>query len=151
MPYIIDGHNLIGKIPDISLSDLDDEYALFNLLDNYFKTLRKKALVYFDRGNLTNTNRLHSAFVKAQFTRKPSSADEAILIEIKKLGGNARNYTIITSDHWIADNARAAGASVISSEDFAIRLLSSNRKSSKKTNLPKNDINYWLDQFQKDS
>ena len=30
MPYIIDGHNLIPKIPGIDLQDLDDEQKLID-------------------------------------------------------------------------------------------------------------------------
>jgi len=35
MPLLIDGHNLIGQIPDISLSDPDDEAKLVLLLRRY--------------------------------------------------------------------------------------------------------------------
>jgi len=150
MPYLIDGHNLIGKMPYISLSDLDDEQDLFNLLDSYFKSIRKKAVVFFDQASLANTNKFHSAFVEARFILNPSSADEAILLRIRKLGGNAKNYTIITSDHWIADNAHAAGATVVSSEDFSNILLSANKTSTNERNQTKDDIDYWLNQFHKD-
>jgi len=42
MPYLIDGHNLIPKIPGLRLDQLDDEQSLFALLDDYFKQIRKK-------------------------------------------------------------------------------------------------------------
>jgi S-adenosylhomocysteine hydrolase len=32
MPYMIDGHNLIGKLPDISLDDPNDEALLVQKL-----------------------------------------------------------------------------------------------------------------------
>jgi len=41
MPFLIDGHNLIPHIRGLSLSQLDDELALLDLLNNYFKKERK--------------------------------------------------------------------------------------------------------------
>jgi predicted RNA-binding protein with PIN domain len=149
MPYLIDGHNLIPKIPGIQLNHLDDEQALFTLLDNYFKQIRRKAVVYFDQASLGAPSELNTAYLQAHFVRKPSSADEAMLLHLKELGGDARNYTIITSDHWVADNARSVGASVISSDDFARTLRVKSQESFKKTKRnDEGDIDYWLDIFQ---
>ena len=149
MPYLIDGHNLIPKIPGIQLDHLDDEQALLILLDYYFKKIRKKAVVYFDHASLEAPSVLNTAYLRAHFVRKPSSADEAILLHLKELKGDARNYTIITSDHWIADNARSVGASVVSSDDFASTLLKNAQKPPKKAkNINDGDIDYWLDVFQ---
>ena len=151
MPYLIDGHNLIPKIPGLRLNQLDDERSLFTLLDEYFKRIRKKAVVYFDQASLSSHSNFHTAYLRAHFVRLPSSADQAILLQLKELGGDAHNYTIITSDHWIADNARAVGASVISSDDFAHKLLTAPSKPKNKKKKPDDDVDYWLDVFQKDS
>lgn len=149
MPYLIDGHNLIPKIPGIQLDHLDDEQALFTLLDNYFKKNRKRAVVYFDQASPGAPLELNTAYLRAHFVRKPSSADEAILLRLRKLGGDARNYTIITSDHWVADNARSLGASVISSDDFAHTLRINTQEPSRKSkSSDEGDIDYWLDIFQ---
>lgn len=150
MPYLIDGHNLISKIPGIQLDHLDDEQALFSLLNNYFRQIRKKAIVYFDQASQSAPTILKTAFLQAHFVRKPSTADEAILLQLKKLGGDARNYTIISSDHWIADNARSIGAAVISSEDFESILRSNSQEPRKKPKIKgEDDLDYWLDIFQK--
>ncbi len=151
MPYLIDGHNLIPKIPGLRLDQLDDEQALFFLLDEYFKRIRKKAVVYFDRASHSSHSGFSSAYLHAHFVRSPSSADEAILLRLKELGGDARNYTIVTSDHWIADNANALGASVISSDNFARKFLTDHSKPQTKSKNSKSDIDYWLDIFQKKS
>ncbi len=148
MPYIIDGHNLIPKIPGLRLDQLDDEQSLFALLDDYFKQIRKKAVVYFDRASHTNHVNFHSAYLHAHFIHSPSSADDAILLQLKELGGDAHNYTIVTSDHWIIDNAHAVGASVISSDDFAHKLLTYHSKPQNKPKNPENDVDFWLDIFQ---
>jgi len=151
MPYLIDGHNLIPNIPGLRLDQLDDEQSLFTLLDEYFKRVRKKAIVYFDQASLSSHSNFHTAYLHAHFVRPPSSADKAILLRLKELGGDARNHTIVTSDHWIADNARAVGASVISSDDFARKLRSTPSKPEKKAKNPDEDIDYWLDAFQENS
>ena len=151
MPYLIDGHNLIPKIPGLRLDQLDDEQSLFALLDDYFKQIRKKAVVYFDRASHTSHADFHSAYLHAHFVRSPSSADDAILLQLKELGGNARNYTVVTSDHWIIDNANAVGASVISSDDFAHKLLTHLSKPQNKSENPENDVDFWLDIFQNNS
>ena len=151
MPYLIDGHNLIPKIPGLRLDQLDDEQSLFSLLDEYFKRIRKKADVYFDRASLSSQSSFHTAYLRAHFIRLPSSADKAILLRLKELGRDARNYTIVTSDHWIADNARAIGASVISSDDFARKLRPALSKPKNKPKNPDDDIDYWLDVFQNKS
>jgi len=149
MPYIIDGHNLIGKIPHISLSQLDDETALLKILSQYFRRIRKKATVFFDQGSLLSENTFKSAYLHSQFVRPPSSADDAIIFRLRELRGNAKNYTVITSDHWIAVNTRKLGATVISSEEFSKKLdfNPTNRpKTQKKGN---EDIDYWLNIFKK--
>ena len=151
MPYLIDGHNLIPNIPGLRLDQLDDEQSLFTLLDEYFKRVRKKAIVYFDQASLSSHSNFHTAYLHAHFIRPPSSADKAILLRLKELGGDARNHTIVTSDHWIADNARAVGASVISSDDFARKLRSTPSKPEKKAKNSDEDIDYWLDAFQENS
>ncbi|MDO9546123.1 MAG: NYN domain-containing protein [Pelolinea sp.] len=152
MPYLIDGHNLIPKIPGIQLNHLDDELSLFAILDNYFKQIRKKGVVYFDHASHGAPTVPNTAYLQAHFVRKPSSADEAILLRLNELGGDARNYTIVTSDHWVADNARSAGASVVSSDDFARTLRLHTQNSFKKLKTgDENDIDFWLDIFQSKS
>jgi hypothetical protein len=51
MPYIIDGHNLIPRIPGIELDDLDDEKELIKLLQGFLSRANKKAHLYFDRAS----------------------------------------------------------------------------------------------------
>ena len=48
MPYLIDGHNLIGKLGDIQLHALDDERALIELLKTFCRQNSKNVEVFFD-------------------------------------------------------------------------------------------------------
>ena len=50
MPILIDGHNLIGRLPAISLQDPDDEDKLVRLLKSYQARTGKSLTVVFDAG-----------------------------------------------------------------------------------------------------
>ena len=50
MAIMIDGHNLIGKIPGLSLDDPDDEEKLLVRLRAYRARTGKRLVVYFDPG-----------------------------------------------------------------------------------------------------
>jgi uncharacterized protein len=69
MIYLIDGHNLIGKMPDISLSDPDDEEQLALRLRQWAaENKSRQVIVIFDRGVLSGlARRLSNQQVKAFF------------------------------------------------------------------------------------
>ena len=51
MPLLVDGHNLIGQVPGLSLADADDEAQLVQLLRRYSTAKRgRQVVVVFDRG-----------------------------------------------------------------------------------------------------
>jgi hypothetical protein len=152
MPFIIDGHNLIGKIPHISLSDINDEILLINILDPHFKRLRKKAFVYFDHANLSAEGQIvNNTFLQVIFVRQPKTADQAIIEKLKSVRGNAPNYTVVSSDNWIINNARKAGARVITSEAFFKKISLPHHKENKSSDQSENNIDYWLKVFGSDS
>ena len=92
------------------------------MLDDYFKKERKKAIIFFDRAAPGQEQDITRGFVSAHFTRPPLNADMAIRNEIRKLGKAVSNYTVVSSDLEVIDNARQMGARVIRSVDFAQRL-----------------------------
>ena len=51
MPYLIDGHNLIGSLPGLSLADPEDERKLLDRLQGYARRSRRRMIVFFDQGN----------------------------------------------------------------------------------------------------
>ena len=148
MPFLIDGHNLIPHIRGLSLSQLDDELALLELLDVYFKKERKNAVVFFDRAAPGGGQDIRRSFVTAHFTRPPLNADQAIRNAVKGLGRSAANYTVITSDNEVGDRARQMGARVLSSAEFAQKLSAVTGKSKKRSKQgPVEDVDYWLEIF----
>ncbi len=154
MPYIVDGHNLIAAMPGLSLSDLDDERSLIQILSGYAQAARKSITVYFDRGSLAAPNLPGSARVKVRFIRLPRTADDAIRAHIKRLGGDAANWTVVTSDGEVRIAAREAGARVTDSATFASLLLNPAIEEGKdekpETSLNQEDIEFWEQLFEAD-
>ncbi len=151
MPFIIDGHNLIPHIRSLSLTQLDDELALLELLDGYFKGERKKAVVFFDRAAPGGEQNIKRGFVSAHFTRPPLNADKAIGNAVRGQGKSAANYTVITSDMEVSDSARRMGARVLSSAEFAQKLSMGGKRKISGKHEPAVDVDYWLKVFKKKS
>lgn len=118
MVMIIDGHNLIAQLPGISLTDPDDEEKLIKQLQEYCRIRRKTIEVYFDRAPAGYAGKEKHGLVQAIFVPSVSTADEAIMARLKKLGKRAKNVRVISSDRQVQQAARAAHATVTSSEDF---------------------------------
>jgi predicted RNA-binding protein with PIN domain len=123
VPYIIDGHNLIPKIPGMSLQDIDDEIQLVNLLQEFCRIRRKQVEVYFDNAPPGSPGARNYGRVVARFIRQGGTADQAIQKKLKRLGGEARNWTVVSSDREVQINARAARAKTLSAEVFAQQLF----------------------------
>lgn len=152
MPLIIDGHNLIGADPTISLDDPQDELQLVRKLQGHSRTSRRSLVVYFDQGELSACTSLSAGLVSVRFVRPPRTADDAILAHLRRLGGEARNWTIVTSDRQLQAAARELGARVLQSEDFALEMNSSGPspgESEKPEMLSSDEIAEWEELFRR--
>jgi uncharacterized protein len=123
MAYLIDGHNLIPKVPGLSLRDMDDEEQLLKLLQVFCQIQRASIEVYFDGAAAGFNGTKTRGNIKVHHIRKGLSADDAIIKRLQDLKKTARNWTVVTSDRRIQAEARACAATVIPSEQFANRLL----------------------------
>ncbi len=119
MPLLIDGHNLIPKIPGISLKDPDDEAQLIKLLQEYCRVRRKTVEVFFDRAPAGQAGDRQYGQVRAHFVRSGTTADEAIMARLGQLGKRARNYQVVSTDRQVQQAARAVHAAVVTSDAFA--------------------------------
>lgn len=135
MAYIIDGHNLIGVLPDIQLADPDDEARLLSRLRGY----RARAgagplIVFFDtgpgRGQMASSMRADGPARRApgpppgvtvRFAEPGQSADDAIVAFLR---GEPQpgQYAVVTDDQELTWRVRKLGASAIRASDFAGRL-----------------------------
>lgn len=154
MTYLIDGHNLIPKLPGMSLDQLDDEQELINLLIAFSRRTGRQVEVYFDQGQVSGQHDYQRKRVHVHFVRKPMIADTAIISRLLGIGKAAKNYTVVSSDREIQDRARHLGAAILSSQEFAKRLLTDSgigKKSNSDSAQQKvnDDIQEWLDLFSK--
>lgn len=154
MPYLIDGHNLIPKVPGLSLRAVDDEQQLIERLQLFCQQKRTEVHVYFDKAPPGMAGTRRHGRLTAHFVREGRTADEAIEDRLRKLGRAARNWTVVSSDGRVQAAAREAHAQVLSSEDFARQLndlLSSKggeAGSREDLSLGPDEVEEWLRIFQ---
>jgi len=123
MPVLIDGHNLIGQLPDISLADPDDEAKLVMLLRRYATKKRgRRVVVIFDGGVYGHPLNLNGYGVEAHFAKAPGDADRELIRRIRAVR-RGEEWVVVSSDRAVAGEARARNIPVVSSQEFARRLL----------------------------
>lgn len=127
MPVVIDGHNLIGEIPEISLADPEDEMALIRYLRERDPTPSGKMVVFFDRAAPGSRNHQLVEGIKVHFVRPPLTADEAIVDFLEGLQGEAANWTVVSSDLGVKGKAGALGSRVLSCPEYLDRLSSAGK------------------------
>jgi len=153
MPYLIDGHNLIPKIPGMDLGAVDDESQLIEMLQEFCRRRRKKAEVYFDNAPAGQPRARNYGLVIARFARAGVSADTLIQAHLQRLGGAARNWTVVSSDQQVQASARAARAQSVSSEAFAREVITALRETpsepgaESEAKISPKEIDDWLALF----
>ncbi len=122
MALLIDGHNLIGRMPSLSLQDPDDEARLVALLKSYRARTGKAVTVVFDPGGAyAPPGRRKEGGVEVVFARQGHSADDLILHRVRE-SRDRRKWLVVTSDRRLAEAVGRLGARVQPAEDFAARL-----------------------------
>ena len=156
MPYIIDGHNLIPKVPGLSLQQMDDEQHLLEMLQEFCRRQRKQVEVYFDNAPPGGVRARNLGSVTARFVRQGTTADSAIRKRLANLGRAARNWTVVSSDQAVQVEARAVQAQAMPSETFA-RLLTralddswTDQGEAAETILNPEEVDDWLQLFGSD-
>lgn len=123
--YIIDGNNLLGKIPAIKKLQKSNKQAsrekLAFLLGRYFSKSRNSVTLHFD-GHLKETIKVSGIKIKFSGSK---TADDKIKIEIER-SKNPKNIIVVTSDNNVAEFARVCSCQVIKSEDFTKNLFTLN-------------------------
>jgi hypothetical protein len=148
MPYLIDGHNLIGKLPGIQLDELDDEKALIQILQDFCQSASKDVEVYFDRSASGHSRAQVHGRVTARYVRSGETADQALARRLTQLGNEAANWTVVSSDNQVLAAARRARARTIGAAEFS-QQLSANPDTPKEENvqLSADEIDDWLQMF----
>lgn len=154
MPYLIDGHNLIGQLPDIDLSDPHDEAKLVLKLRSFAARKGKKITVVFDKGVPAGFDRnLSNGKVTVRFASEKSNADNVLRSIIRKKR-DAPGWTIVSSDREVTQLAKQRGMRVITSHQFVHELSRSFKEDVPPTeamksnpHLSQDEIREWLTIF----
>jgi predicted RNA-binding protein with PIN domain len=148
MPLLIDGHNLIGQLPDIRLDDPDDEAKLVARLRTYSARTGKRMTVVFDHGLPGgHSRRLSGGGVKVVFAAAGRSAD-GILRERVRRARDPRGLTVVTSDREVQAAAEARGVRVVRSDEFAAQLSAPQTAPVEKdVRLSAEEVEEWLKVF----
>jgi predicted RNA-binding protein with PIN domain len=150
MPYLIDGHNLIGQTPGLSLADPDDERKLVVLLRTYLMRTRKKGTVFFDNGQPGGTGQWSNSVLEVVFVRPTRSADDLIRQRLSS-EKNPRGLIVVSSDQAVVQAALAKHARVQGSSEFAQQMTSQPPATGEKRDglVTKDEVLEWERLFKK--
>lgn len=143
MHYIIDGNNVIGKIPVLFNLQKKDKrrvrQQLVYLLQRYFSGKKINLSLYFDgHENIP----LHFSKGKIIYSGN-KTADHFIRDQIEH-AKNRKNLILVSSDNELKNFGRACSCRVISSEDFGKQLTKENTLDEEKSRTEDiNDIEEW--------
>jgi predicted RNA-binding protein with PIN domain len=124
MNYLIDGHNLIGKMDGIKLSDPDDEAKLVLRLLNWAAVGKnRRVIVVFDGGvHGVNWSNFASDRVRVVFVPEGRTADDWLIRFMRQEVKNVREFHLVSSDNQIIKQAENRRIPVSRSEAFAAEM-----------------------------
>lgn len=138
--YIIDGNNLVGKIP--SLKSLPDKqmarHRLSLMLERYFQKKKVKVSLHFDG---FENEPIKVSGLKIHYSQD-RSADEKIKKEIETIK-NQKSVYVISSDLEIISFAKVCGCKVLKSEEFYKQIINQNKQEEEKPS------NFDTDEFKR--
>jgi predicted RNA-binding protein with PIN domain len=121
--FIIDGNNVLGKIPSLKKLQLKDKQGsrekLALMVERNFSKRNAGVSLHFDGYPGEEIKILNVKIIYS----KNITADEMIKKEIEK-SKNPKNLVVITSDSNLNDFARKCSCTIISSEDFSKQIKS---------------------------
>jgi len=118
---LVDGHNLIGQLEDLSLDDPYDEAKLAMAIRSYCMRSRSKATVIFDNGLPGGVSKqLSNSSVTVIFAPPGVQADSLLMRRAREFLKSPEPLIMVTSDRRILRLAFAYGIETLSSPEFAI-------------------------------
>ena len=123
MPLLIDGHNLIGHLPDLSLADPHDEQQLVERLLVLQRRQHSAMTVVFDPGGtpLLPGSGEHRGTLRILYAPPGQRADD-LLLNLVRRARDRRGCILVTSDRALQAEARHLGATIVPADEFARRL-----------------------------
>jgi predicted RNA-binding protein with PIN domain len=121
MRWLIDGMNVIGTRPDAWWRDRHGAMVrLVDLLERWVAASDEDVVVVFEA---PPSPPISSTVVEVAHAPRPrrDSADDEIVRRLEATS-EPQAIRVVTSDRWLADRVRAAGATVEPAESFRTRL-----------------------------
>jgi predicted RNA-binding protein with PIN domain len=152
VPYLIDGHNLIAQMPDLSLDDPNDEVKLVLRLRQFAGRKKQSVTVVFDHGIPGGwSSGLSTGPVKVIFAGSHSNADRIIMERIRE-AKTPTNIKVVTSDGEIRRAGKARRVEVISAQEFVQTLFKPlpsepRRDTREDVKLSQDEVKEWLRLF----
>jgi predicted RNA-binding protein with PIN domain len=156
MSVLIDGHNLVAQLDDLSLSDPDDEARLVQRLKVYRSAINRPITVVFDHGErYTPPQDLSGGGVKVLFAALDSSADELIVQRITR-SREPHALLVVSTDGEVQAAARSRGAQVMTAQEFARQMKETHAPRHKRRRrkpvfepaVSAAEVEYWVRQFE---
>lgn len=150
MPYLIDGHNVIGQTPGLSLADPDDEVKLTALVRRWCLREKRKATLIFDGGLPGGVSKLSNADVIVVFASTSHTIADDLILNRIRAEKNPNGLIVVSSDQKIVNAAKQQRMTVLSSAEFGRGLLKVKQAeaiSAKETGLTKEDVAEWEQLF----
>ncbi len=155
MHWLIDGHNLIGRMPNLRLNDPHDEAELLAYLRRFRARTGHQITVFFDPGSAYHpANRQKQGGVAIRFAPHGKTADQLIIRRLEQVK-NPQAVAVVTSDRRIQQAARLARVRVVTSAEFSQQLLALDEPSStpdkaqSDISLSEEEVREWLEIFKK--
>jgi predicted RNA-binding protein with PIN domain len=150
MKWLIDGHNLIGQMPNLRLSDPNDEEKLLAYLRRFRARTGHSLTVIFDAGKTYQSgSKQKKGGITIQFVSSGQIADQVLIRRIRQVR-NPQEVTVVTSDRAVAQAAQQVGIRVTPAHEFARQLLQSGATRNDdraNPNLSAEEVDEWLDIF----
>jgi predicted RNA-binding protein with PIN domain len=148
MAYLIDGHNLIGQLPDISLADPNDEAKLVIKLRGFAARTGKRIIVIFDKGLPAGVSALSNGTVNVIFASHGSTADRLMIERIKR-SRDPQRWIVVSGDNQVLYAARERKMKAVRSADF-VSLLNAPPKQAASSESKKGKAQDQHDDVKKD-
>ena len=152
---LIDGHNLIGQTPGLSLADPNDEQKLIVMLRQYAARKNARIVVVFDSGNPGGKSKeLSGGNVTAVFAGTHTIADRILMERIRELK-QPGDWVVVSSDREVQQAALRRKMNVWSSADFAKKMGPPPQREveppkPKDSGLTKSEVDEWLRLFKQE-
>ncbi len=165
MGYLIDGHNLIGQLPDLSLKDPHDEAKLVQKLMGFCARTSKTCIVIFDGGIPGGWSTLSTRPVEVVFASPRTTADRVMRERILACKTPAQ-LIVVSNDNEVLAAAVARKMKTVKSIDFVpllqgaaggtrvptqakAKILKEDAGSADHPYVSPNEVAHWLEVFKK--